>query len=76
MIAKRVSRDIRTATRATTFLPFAMHDDQILDGSDGTTGDSTQTQRRTALKDTMKAALLLFDGLDRSSINDLAKDEE
>ena len=53
-----------------------MYDDQILDGSDDTTGGSTQIQRRAALKDTMEAAVLILEGLDRSSIIDLAKDQD
>ena len=53
-----------------------MDDELILDGSDDTTKGSTQTQRLTALKDTMKAALLILDGLGRSTVNDLAKDQE
>ena len=55
---------------------FPMYEELMLDGSDDTTGVSTQTQRRTGLKETMKSALLILDGLDRSSINDLTKDQE
>jgi len=53
-----------------------MHEEAILDGSDDTIGGSTQTQRRIALKDTMKTALLILDSLDRSSIKGLAKDQD